>query len=68
MAKSVAGSIGLVTFTRRLCGGRCDVAATWYDVMLHCVQLIDRLDVRLYRLSCNMDISAAELSYGAMKD
>ena len=29
--------------------------------------LIDRLDVRLYRLSCNMDISAAELSYETMK-
>lgn len=29
--------------------------------------LIDRLDVRFYRLSCNMDISAAELSYNTMK-
>lgn len=29
--------------------------------------LIDRLDVRLYRLSCNMDISAAALSYETMK-
>lgn len=29
--------------------------------------LIDRLNVRFYRLSCNMDISAAELSYNTMK-
>lgn len=29
--------------------------------------LIDRLDVRFYRLSCNMDISAAALSYEIMK-
>lgn len=29
--------------------------------------LLDRMDVRLYRLSCNMDISAAELSYNTMK-
>ena len=29
--------------------------------------LIDRLNVRLYRLSCNMDISAATLSYETMK-
>ena len=29
--------------------------------------LIDRLNVRLYRLSCNMDISAAVLSYNTMK-
>ena len=29
--------------------------------------LIDRLNVRLYRLSCNMDISAATLSYENMK-
>lgn len=29
--------------------------------------LIDRLDVRLYRLCCNMDISAATLSYETMK-
>ena len=29
--------------------------------------LIDRVDVRFYRLSCNMDISAAELSYNTMK-
>ena len=29
--------------------------------------LIDRLDVKLYRLSCNMDISVAALSYETMK-
>ena len=29
--------------------------------------LIDRLNVPFYRLSCNMDISAAELSYNTMK-
>ena len=36
--------------------------------MARTLALIDRLDVRLYRLSCNMDVSAAELSYNAMKD
>ena len=36
--------------------------------MARTLALIDRLDVRLYRLSCNMDASAAELSYNAMKD
>ncbi|MBQ9438067.1 MAG: hypothetical protein IJU50_07005 [Lachnospiraceae bacterium] len=30
--------------------------------------LIDRLNVGFYRLSCNMDISAAELSYETMKN
>jgi hypothetical protein len=29
--------------------------------------LIDRLNVRFYRLSCNMDIDAAQLSYNTMK-
>ena len=29
--------------------------------------LIDRLNVSFYRLSCNMDISAAVLSYNTMK-
>ena len=29
--------------------------------------LLDRLDVRFYRLCCNMDLSAAELSYNTMK-
>lgn len=34
------------------------------------LQLIDRLggQVKLYRLGCNMDISAAKLSYGTMKE
>jgi hypothetical protein len=36
--------------------------------MARTLALIDRLDVRLYRISCNMDASAAELSYNAMKD
>ena len=31
------------------------------------LQLLDRLDVRFYRLSCNMELSAAELSYHTMK-
>ena len=31
------------------------------------LNLIDRLNVRLYRLGCNMDISAAELSWSAMR-
>lgn len=30
------------------------------------MNLIDRMDARFYRLGCNMDISAAELSYRAM--
>ena len=30
--------------------------------------LLDRLDTRFYRLGCNMDISAAELSYQTMKE
>lgn len=30
------------------------------------LQLIDRMNVKFYRLSCNMDLSAAELSYRTM--
>ncbi|MBR3494229.1 MAG: hypothetical protein IKH38_02270 [Clostridia bacterium] len=30
--------------------------------------LLDRLELRFYRLGCNMDPSAAELSYNAMKE
>ena len=30
--------------------------------------LLDRLNVKLYRMGCNMDISAAELSYHTMKE
>ncbi len=30
--------------------------------------LIDRLNVKLYRLGCNMEIEAAEISYNAMKE
>lgn len=38
--------------------------------MIRTMKLIDRLSqsVKLYRLRCNMDISAAELSYGTMKE
>ena len=32
------------------------------------VDLLDRLNVRYYRLGCNMDISAAELSFTSMKE
>lgn len=35
-------------------------------MMENTLALLDRLDVRLYRLGCNMDISAAELSYNTM--
>ena len=40
------------------------------DAMRKTLTLIDRLSrcVRLYRLGCNMDIRAAELSYGTMKE
>ena len=38
--------------------------------MIRTMKLIDRLSqsVKLYKLRCNMDISAAELSYGTMKE
>lgn len=36
--------------------------------MLQTIQLIDRLQTSFYRLGCNMDISAAELSYETMKN
>ena len=32
------------------------------------LELIDRLDMRFYRLRCNMDVSAAEMSYNKMKE
>ena len=32
------------------------------------LEMIDRMNVRLYRLGCNMDIGAAELAYNAMKE
>ena len=35
--------------------------------MARTLALIDRLNVRFYRLSCNMDIGAAVLSYNTMK-
>ena len=37
------------------------------SVMARTLLLIDRLNVKFYRLGCNMDISAAELSYNTMK-
>ena len=36
--------------------------------LMKTLQLIDGLNVSFYRLSCNMDISAAELSYRSMKE
>ena len=36
------------------------------EAMKKTLDLIDKMDVKLYRLCCNMDISAAELSYGVM--
>ena len=40
------------------------------EAMMKTMQLVDRLirSVRFYRLGCNMDISAAELSYTTMKE
>ena len=38
------------------------------DAMRKTLSLIDRMQVRLYRLCCNMDICAAELSYGVMSN
>lgn len=35
--------------------------------MQQTIALIERLNVKLYRLGCNLDISAAELSYHTMK-
>ena len=36
------------------------------DAMRQTIFLLDRMDIKLYRLCCNMDISAAELSYRTM--
>ena len=38
------------------------------DAFVRSLQLLNRMDVGLYRLGCNMDISAAELSYGFMHE
>ncbi len=38
------------------------------DALVRTLALLDRLDVRLYRLRCNMDLSAAELSYRTMRE
>lgn len=38
------------------------------EAMKKTIQLIDRLNVKFYRLGCNMDLSAAELSYNTMKE
>ena len=40
----------------------CDVAA-----MERTMDLIDRLQTKFYRLGCNMELQAAELSYQTMK-
>jgi len=32
------------------------------DAMRQTIFLLDRMDIKLYRLCCNMDISAAELA------
>ena len=37
------------------------------DAMRRTLELIDSMDTDIYRLGCNMDISAAELSYETMK-
>ena len=36
------------------------------ETLARTLALLDRMDVRFYRLACNMDISAAELSYRTM--
>ena len=38
------------------------------DALAKTLTLLDRLNVGFYRLGCNMDISAAELSYQTMKE
>ena len=38
------------------------------DALKQTLTLIDWLNVKLYRLSCNMEIEAAEISYNAMKE
>ena len=37
------------------------------DTLVKTLRLIDRMNVSFYQLSCNMEISAAELSYHTMK-
>lgn len=36
------------------------------EAMAKTLKLIDLMDIKFYKLSCNMDISAAKLSYGVM--
>ncbi len=36
------------------------------QALLKTVQLIDRLQLKYYRLGCNMDISAAKLAFETM--
>lgn len=38
------------------------------QALVKTLDLINRMEVRLYRLGCNMDISAAQLSYQTMKE
>lgn len=37
------------------------------DALKRTLLLLDRMNVKLYRLCCNMEVSAAELSYNVMK-
>ena len=37
------------------------------DILKRTLPLLDRMKVKLYRLCCNMEVSAAELSYNVMK-
>ena len=38
------------------------------EAMQRTIELIERLNIKFYRLGCNMKLSAAELSYGTMKE
>jgi hypothetical protein len=38
------------------------------EAMQRTIELIERLNIKFYRLGCNMELSAAELSYGTMKE
>ena len=49
-------------FTAQSGTGKSTHARLWREM------LIDRLKVKLYRLGCNMELNAAEVSYNAMKE
>ena len=38
------------------------------EAMQRTIELIERLNIKFYRLGCNMELSAAELSYGTMQE